>query len=118
MIEQMPPFYRGDDYCLRITLRDQSTDTPYPIDGWHFVSSLKLSTEMPDSEGLQVTYEAPDNPPESMKGVVLIHYPKDQTNGLLTTTYLMDLQATMDDGIRQTLFVGSVAVLAEVTRDD
>ena len=115
-VVEMPPFYRGDDYLLRITVRNQANDEPVDTGGWHCVSTMKLASEMPDSEGIQAVYDCAVEPMENMKGVIMLAFPKEQTDNLIPTKYVMDLQTDMGE-TRQTLFIATVEVMADVTRN-
>ena len=115
MIE-LPGFFRGDDHSIRLVFK-KTDKTAMDIGGWKFICTIKLSSEMPDAEGIQATFTAPDNPIPSQKGIAVLQFSHDQTKTLLPTRYQVDVQKNVS-GSLQTLFVGSLSIKADVTRGE
>ncbi len=121
---ELQPFYRGDDHALQVTVRVQDDTDPLDITGWLFTITLKLSSEMPDApqldeqgnrQVLQVRKTAPDNA-DSQIGIIELLLPHDQTVDLLPVRYQVDIQVEYDR-IVQTLVMGRITVLSDVTHD-
>ena len=114
MAEPLFVLYRGDDYTLRVVITD-SADVPVDITGWSFISSMKLSTVLEDSDA-PVSIDVPAvSGPEAEAGIVYISYPNDQTADLLVTDYVVDLQRVFNGKVT-TVFSGKAKVLGDVTR--
>lgn len=114
----LPGFYRGDDHALKLEFRNKDTQELIDISGWSFVSTIKLSSEMPDSEGIQAIHTVPEGDEVGkLKGVVYLHFFHNQTINLIPADYVMDVQKTVDGNV-QTLFTASIPILPDVTRGD
>lgn len=120
MIE-LQPFYRGDDLVLDICVRNKATQQPMDVSGWLFDSSMKLSAELPDYPELDqqgnrqvITTTTLADGEEAKKGEVRLLFGSKQTAELLATKYRVDIQAVVSGAV-QTLFYGSIAVIADVT---
>jgi hypothetical protein len=114
MTEPLFEMYRGDDYTLRVVITD-SDDIPIDITGWSFSSSMKLSTEMDDTEAT-VSVDIPAvSGAEAEAGVVYVSYSKEQTVNLFVTKYVVDLQRVFNGKVI-TVFSGMVKILGDVTR--
>ena len=114
MAEPLFEMYRGDDYTLRVEITDDNDDA-IDITGWSFISSMKLSTELPD-EDATVSIDVPAvSGFEAEAGVVYISYPNSQTSDLLVTDYVMDLQRVFNNKVI-TILSGKVKILGDVTR--
>ncbi len=120
-MKELKPVYRGDDFALEIHIRNQSTQQPMDITDWRFDSTMKLSPEQPDepilnSQGqrivLSVTSIAAGD--EAEQGIVLLKFESQDTVKLIATTYQIDVQAVVSDAV-QTVFAGSIKILADVT---
>lgn len=118
------PFYRGDDHCFRVKIVVRDSQDVVDIRGWVFSSSLKLSSELPDQpeldddgyrQVLKVVTVAPDNK-DSEEGIAYILFPHEKTMSLIPTLYDVDIQVRYDNVI-QTLLVGRIEILSDVTRD-
>ena len=112
---ELPGFYRGDDHTYLMTFRNRDTQELIDITGWLITSTIKLSSEMPDSEGIQSRYLADADTLPSMEGKAVLHFTSDQTRNLIPTRYQIDFQK-IESGLTQTLFTGYLTVKADVTR--
>jgi len=124
---ELQPFYRGDDHALEVVVRlkDEHKQEPVDITGWLFISTLKLSSELPDQPALdedgnrqvlQIQTEAEDGEP-AQEGRIILLYPSDMTKDLIPTTYDMDIQVQFS-GVTQTLIKSQITVLADVSHGD
>ena len=114
MIE-LPGFFRGDDHTIRLRLKYKATGTPVDITGWTITSTIKLSSEQPDSEGIQSVYKAEAGNPDNSLGIAYLVFTHDMTEKLLTTSYQIDFQREKD-GLIKTLFTARISVIPDVTR--
>lgn len=125
MAVMLKGFYRGDDHAFELVVGIKDEDEPVDITGWQFVSTMKLSSELPDTpefddngnrQVLQVQTEAEDVD-DSKQGIVFLHYPKAMTRDLIPTLYEIDIQVTYS-GVTQTLIKGQIPVLPDVSHGD
>ena len=114
MIE-LPGFYRGDDHTIRLIFTNANDGSAADIAGWELAASLKLSSELPDSEGVTSIYRAPDQVSDELKGMAFLNFTHEQTQNLIPTTYQLDVQRT-NGGLVQTLLVARIKILSDVTR--
>ena len=121
---QLQPFYRGDDFALEVSLKNKTSQDPVDITGWVLTSTMKLSSELPDTaqlddnghrQVLQVIKKVPAGD-DASNGIAKLLFPHDQTAELIPTTYQLDIQAEVSDSVT-TLVKGKIKVLADVTRD-
>lgn len=112
-LQQIFEMYRGDDFTLKVHITD-SNGMPVDITGWSFKSTMKLSTELDDTEAeVQVDIAAVSGP-DAEAGVLYINYPHEQTKNLIPRTYVVDLQRELN-GMVTTVFVGEALIKADVT---
>jgi hypothetical protein len=105
---------RGDDHAIRLTIKDD-LGNPIPITGWAFSVTLKLHSEISDDDApVKVDTGALDDT-DAANGIVNILLPSSQTQNLLPTTYLFDIQREAYDTVI-TVLVGDVDVIADATR--
>ncbi len=112
---ELPGFYRGDDHTIRVEFRNKADNSLVDVSGWQFTCTMKLSSESPDSEGIQVTYTAHDNPVPSMVGVALLSFTSRQTRNLLPTKYEVDIEKRVN-GFTQTVVKTKILIKPDVTR--
>ncbi len=122
---QLAGFYRGDDHVLEVIVRVKDTGDPINISGWLFTSTLKLSSELPDTpefddsgnrQVLQITAEA-DDTDDSAAGRVYLLYPASMTKDQIPTTYEIDIQVQFS-GSTRTLVKSSIEILPDVSHGD
>lgn len=121
---ELPAFYRGDDFALEITVRDKESQSPINIADWVLVSSMKISSELPDDPQMTddgsrqvlrvVKVVMPGD--DATKGRVQLLFPHEQTAELLPIKYQIDIQAEHGDTV-MTLLKGTIDVQSDVTRD-
>lgn len=121
-VSELSGFYRGDDHALRLVVKEAVSGDPVDVSGWLFISTLKLSSEMPDQpelddDGLRQVMTTQTLAPVdevSLVGECTLVFGHDQTRELIPTTYQMDIQRTFQDSVI-TVFRGTIPVLADVT---
>jgi len=108
----LDPLVRGDDWTLKLTLT--SSGTPLDITGYTFWFTLKSGVDDADPGALQVT--ATSGSPDAAAGILYINVPKASTDGLTSGTYNYDVQQVDDSNNVQTLLIGKVKVVKDITR--
>ena len=112
----LSPLVRGDDWTLKLVLT--SDGSVLDITGYTFWFTLKDNVDDADPGALQVT-ATPDistSPTEASQGIIYIRASRTQTNSLAAKTYNYDVQQVDDSGNVQTLLLGKVKVVKDVTR--
>jgi hypothetical protein len=88
------------------------------ITGYTFWFTLKENVDDADPGALQVT-ATPDistSPTEASQGIIYIKVPRADTNNLSAKTYNYDVQQVDNSGNVQTLLLGKVKVVKDITR--
>ena len=112
----LSPLVRGDDWTLKLVLTSDSS--VLNITGYTFWFTLKESVDDADPGALQVT-ATPDvstSPTEASQGIIYIKASKSLTNSLAAKTYNYDVQQVDSSGNIQTLLIGKVKVVKDITR--
>ena len=112
----LSPLVRGDDWTLKLVLT--SDNSVLDITGYTFWFTLKANIDDADPGALQVT-ATPDtsgNPSEASKGILYIRASRTLTDTLQTQNYNYDVQQVDDEGNVQTLLIGKVKVVKDITR--
>jgi len=112
----LSPLVRGDDWTLKLVLTSNSS--VLDITGYTFWFTLKENIDDADPGALQVT-ATPDistSPTEASQGIIFIKASKTLTNSLTPKTYNYDVQQIDGDGNVQTLLIGKVKVVKDITR--
>lgn len=111
--KDLEPFVRGDDWILKLNIT--SDNTPLDITGYTYWLTLKADIKVEDAKAdLQVKiYPVPQ---EAVNGVVFIKAPSSETSSLTAGTYFYDIQQVNDNNEVQTLMMGKVKVVRDVTR--
>jgi len=112
----LSPLVRGDDWTLKLVLTSNSS--VLNITGYTFWFTLKESVDDADPGALQVT-ATPDvstSPTEASQGIIYIKASKSLTNSLAAKTYNYDVQQVDSSGNIQTLLIGKVKVVKDITR--
>lgn len=112
----LSPLVRGDDWTLKLVLTSDSS--VLNITGYTFWFTLKESVDDTDPGALQVT-STPDvstSPTEASQGIIYIKASKSLTNSLAAKTYNYDVQQVDSSGNIQTLLIGKVKVVKDITR--
>lgn len=112
----LSPLVRGDDWTLKLVLT--SDNAVLNITGYTFWFTLKENVDDVDPGALQVT-ATPDvstSPTEASQGIIYIKASKTLTNSLTPKTYNYDVQQVDGSGNVQTLLIGKVKVVKDITR--
>lgn len=112
----LSPLVRGDDWTLKLVLTAEGT--VLDITGYSFWFTLKESIDDADPGAVQVT-ASPDistSPTQASQGVLYITVPKASTDSLAPKTYNYDVQQVDGSGNVQTLLIGKVKVVRDITR--
>ena len=108
----LKPLVRGDDWTLKLVLT--SDNTPLDITGYTFWFTLKSDIEDADPGALQVT--ASSGSPDASVGILYINIPKANTDTLVPGTFNYDVQQVDVSSNVQTLLIGKVKVVKDITR--
>lgn len=112
----LSPLVRGDDWTIKLALTSGSS--PLDITGYTFWFTLKDNIDEVDPGDLQVT-ATPDissSPTEASQGIIYIKAARTATNGLEPKNYNYDVQQVDTLGNVQTLLIGKVKVVKDITR--
>jgi hypothetical protein len=112
----LSPLVRGDDWTLKLVLTSEGS--VLDITGYTFWFTLKENVDDADPGALQVT-ATPDistSPTEASQGIIYIKVPRADTNNLSAKTYNYDVQQVDNSGNVQTLLLGKVKVVKDITR--
>lgn len=112
----LSPLVRGDDWTLKLVLTSDSS--VLNITGYTFWFTLKSNVEDADPGALQVT-ATPDissSPTEASQGIIYIKASKTLTTNLTPGTFNYDVQQVDSSGNVQTLLIGKVKVVKDITR--
>lgn len=108
----LEPLVRGDDWSIKLTIT--SGGSPVDITGYTYYMTLKADIDSADPGDIQTT--ASSVGADATAGILYIDFSKDDTSTLAAKTYKYDIQQRDDTGNIQTLFIGNVKVVKDVTR--
>jgi hypothetical protein len=110
--KDLNPLVRGDDWTIKLVV--SSDGSIVDVNGYTYTFTLKGNIDDPDPGDLQVS----SNPTglDATSGIVYINAPKASTGILDAKTYNYDIQQIDDTGSIQTLLLGKVKVVKDVTR--
>ena len=112
----LSPLVRGDDWTIKLVLT--SDGSALNITGNTYWLTLKENIDDADPGALQVT-ATPDvstSPTEASQGIIYIKASRTDTNTLTAKTYNYDVQQVDSSGNVQTLLIGKVKVVKDITR--
>ena len=112
----LSPLVRGDDWTIKLVLT--SDGSALNITGNTYWLTLKENIDDADPGALQVT-ATPDtstSPTEASQGIIYIKASRTVTNTLTAKTYNYDVQQVDSSGNVQTLLLGKVKVVKDITR--
>ena len=112
----LSPLVRGDDWTIKLTLT--SDGSALNITGNTYWLTLKENVDDADPGALQVT-ATPDistSPTEASQGIIYIKASRTETTNLAAKTYNYDVQQVDSSGNVQTLLIGKVKVVKDITR--
>lgn len=112
--KDLSPLVRGDDWALKLVIT--SNNVPVDITGYTFWMTLKSDSDMNDPGDLQVTTAAL-TPEDAAAGIVYIVAAKTITDSLTPANYYYDIQQVDSLGNVQTLMIGRVRVIKDITRN-
>lgn len=112
----LDPLVRGDDWTIKLVLKNGSN--ALDITGYTYKMTLKANIDDADPGALQLsaTPSVADSPTEASQGILYITATDTQTDSLEAKTYNYDVQQKDDAGKIQTLLIGKVKVVKDVTR--
>lgn len=110
--KDLNPLVRGDDWTIKVVVKQNGSVVN--ITGYTFYFTLKADIDAPDPGNLQVT--ATSSGSNATQGIVYINVDSTLTNNLVPQTYNYDVQQIDDTGNVQTLLIGKVKVVKDVTR--
>jgi hypothetical protein len=110
--KDLSPLIRGDDWTIKLEI--QSDGVPLDISGYKFYLTLKANIDDADPGALQVSVVTPTNA-ESVLGISYIIATDVETSGLDALSYHYDIQQIDTSGHVQTLQLGKVKVIKDVT---
>lgn len=110
--KDLNPLVRGDDWTIKVVVKQNNAVVD--ITGYTFYFTLKDNIDAADPGNLQVT--ATPGSPDAAQGIVYINVDRTLTNNLTAQTYHYDVQQIDDTGNVQTLLIGKVKVVKDVTR--
>ena len=112
----LDPLVRGDDWTIKLVLKNGSN--ALDITGYTYKMTLKANIDDADPGALQLsaTPSVADSPTEASQGILYITATDTQTDSLEAKTYNYDVQQKDDAGKIQTLLIGKVQVVKDVTR--
>lgn len=109
----LSPLVRGDDWNIKLTLT--SSAGALNVQGNTYWFTLKDNADEADPGDLQVSILAPVDV-DSSNGIVYIAASKTLTGTLTPKTYNYDVQQVDGSGNVQTLLIGKVKVVKDITR--
>jgi hypothetical protein len=112
----LSPLVRGDDWTIKLTLSDSGS--ALNITGFTYWFTLKDNIDDADPGALQVsiTPDISTSPTEASQGIVYITASKTATELVTPGTFNYDVQQVDGSGKVQTLLIGKVKVVKDVTR--
>jgi hypothetical protein len=110
--KDLNPLVRGDDWTIKLVIT--SNGTPVNITGYSFWFTLKADIDAADPGNLQVTASA--GSPDAASGILYINVNSNLTANLVPQTYNYDVQQIDTSNKVQTLLIGKVKVVKDITR--
>jgi hypothetical protein len=109
--KDLSPLVRGDDWTLKLVI--QSSGSVLDITGYTYYWTLKADADAADPGDLQNSIVA--SGADATNGIVYIPQLKAATAGLAAQTYHYDVQQITGTGTVQTLLIGRVKVVKDIT---
>jgi hypothetical protein len=110
--KDLNPLVRGDDWTIKLNIT--SNNQPLDVTNYVFYFTLKDNIDDPDPGNIQVSVSPTGQ--DALDGLVYISVNKTATQNLEAKTYNYDVQQIDDTGSVQTLLIGKVKVVKDVTR--
>lgn len=109
----LDPLVRGDDWALKLVITSQGSVVD--VTGYTYWMTLKSDADMADPGDLQVS-ATPLSTEDAEAGIVYILAAKSSTGQLTPANYHYDIQQVDSLGNVQTLMIGRVRVVKDITR--
>jgi hypothetical protein len=110
--KDLSPLVRGDDWTIKLVIT--SNGTPVNITGYSFWFTLKADIDTADPGNLQVTASSTGS--NATSGILYINVSSTLTGNLIPQTYNYDIQQIDTGNKVQTLLIGKVKVVKDITR--
>jgi len=110
--KDLDPLVRGDDWSLKLNITSNSV--PVDITGYTYTWTLKDNADDADPGALQVTSSPSGSAAQA--GEVILTANAAVTTNITPQTYIYDVQQVNDTGVVQTLLLGKVKVVKDITR--
>lgn len=110
--KDLDPLVRGDDWSLKLNIT--SSSNPVDITGYTYYWTLKDNVDDADPGALQVTANPTGVP--ATAGEVTLTAAAATTTSITPQTYNYDVQQVNGSGAVQTLLIGKVKVVKDITR--
>lgn len=111
--KDLDPLVRGDDWSLKLNIK--SSNSAVNITGYTYYWTLKENVDDSDSAAaLQVT--ASPTGSAAQAGEVVLTASAASTTQITPQTYNYDVQQINDSGVVQTLLLGKIKVVKDITR--
>lgn len=110
--KDLNPLVRGDDWTIKLVISSDGTITD--VTNYTYTLTLKDNIDDPDPGNLQVSVVPVGA--NATVGIVYINASRTLTAPLEAKTYNYDIQQVDDSGNVQTLLIGKVKVVKDVTR--
>lgn len=111
--KDLSSFVRGDDWAIKLTVT--SNNNILNITGYTYWLTLKVNMDDLDANAALQVQIVPESA-DAVQGVVIIKAPAAQTSLLEPISYFYDIQQVDTNGEVQTLMIGKVKVIKDVTR--
>lgn len=108
----LDPLVRGDDWTLKLNITSGSS--PVDITGYTYYWTLKDNVDDADPGALQVT--AVPSGSAATAGEVTLTASAAVTTNITPQTYNYDVQQVNTTGVVQTLLLGKIKVVKDITR--
>lgn len=111
--KDLDPLVRGDDWSLKLNIT--SSNSAVDVTGYTYYWTLKSDVDASDSAAaLQVT--AAPSGSAAAAGEVILTASAAVTTNITPQTYSYDVQQVNDTGAVQTLLIGKIKVVKDITR--
>jgi hypothetical protein len=110
--KDLSPLVRGDDWTIKLVIT--SNGAPVNITGYSFWFTLKVDIDSADPGNLQVTASSTGS--NATSGILYINVNRTLTANLVPQTYNYDVQQIDTGNKVQTLLIGKVKVVKDITR--
>ena len=110
--KDLDPLVRGDDWTLKLNIT--SSGSAVDVTGYTYYWTLKDNVDDADPGALQVT--ASPTGSAAQAGEVVLSAAAATTTNITPQTYNYDVQQVNGSGVVQTLLLGKIKVVKDITR--